>query len=203
MQIFTELSKCSRTSARTGIVTTARGEIKTPVFMPVGTLATVKSVSVEELKTCGAQIILGNTYHLYLRPGCQVVSRMKGLHRFMNWELPILTDSGGFQFFSLAELSRFTDDGVAFQSHIDGSRHFFTPEKAVEIQSVLGSDIMMSLDWCIGHPADRSSTMDALKKTTMWAKRGMEFWKGAGSPNALFAIVQGGMYKELRALSAG
>ncbi|MBF0199706.1 MAG: tRNA guanosine(34) transglycosylase Tgt [Desulfamplus sp.] len=202
MQIFTELSQCGETSARTGVVTTEHGFIQTPIFMPVGTLASVKSVSVEELKECGAQIILGNTYHLYLRPGCEVISHIKGLHRFMNWDSPILTDSGGFQFFSLARLAGFSDEGVAFQSHIDGSRHFFTPEKAVEIQSILGSDIMMSLDWCIGHPADRSSAMEALEKTTMWASRGMEFWKKAGAPNALFGIVQGGMYKELRALSA-
>ena len=205
-----ELShQCPDTRARTGTITTAHGKIQTPIFMPVGTLGSVKSVSVEELKTCKAQIILGNTYHLYLRPGCEVIKYMKGLHRFMNWDSPILTDSGGFQFFSLARLARFSDEGVSFQSHIDGSRHLFTPEKAVEIQSILGSDIMMSLDWCIGHPADKLQTMEALKKTTMWARRGIEFWRQTVFPNmpnnmsnALFGIVQGGMYKELRTLSA-
>ncbi|SLM29308.1 tRNA-guanine transglycosylase [Desulfamplus magnetovallimortis] len=200
--MFEILTRCPETRARTGIINTAHGKIQTPIFMPVGTLASVKSVSVEELKNCGAQIILGNTYHLYLRPGCDVIDHMKGLHHFMNWDSPILTDSGGFQFFSLAKLAKFSDEGVDFQSHIDGSRHIFTPEKAVEIQSLLGSDIMMSLDWCIGHPADKGATMEALKKTTMWAERGLEFWRDNGKPNALFGIVQGGMYKELRSLSA-
>lgn len=205
----------SKSRARRGTITTAHGEIKTPIFMPVGTLGTVKSVSVEELKDCEAQIILGNTYHLYLRPGCDVLSHMGGLHHFMNWDRPILTDSGGFQFFSLAKLAKFSDEGVSFQSHIDGSAHKFTPEKAVEIQSILGSDIMMSLDWCIGHPATKSQSMEALRKTTDWARRGMEFWKspenaenaenrvnGGKMGNALFGIVQGGMYKELRTISA-
>jgi len=225
--------QCPETRARTGTITTAHGEIKTPIFMPVGTLGTVKSVSVEELTDCGAQIILGNTYHLYLRPGCNVISHMKGLHHFMNWKRPILTDSGGFQFFSLAKLAKFTDEGVSFQSHIDGSAHKFTPEKAIEIQTTIGSDIMMSLDWCIGHPATKSQSMEALKKTTQWAKRGIEFWRESEKPemiinrdgieidgtkrakvcigksadeanvsNALFGIVQGGMYRELRTISA-
>lgn len=203
--------QCSTSRARTGTITTAHGEIQTPIFMPVGTLGTVKSVSVEELKDCGAQIILGNTYHLYLRPGCDVIDHMDGLHKFMNWDRPILTDSGGFQFFSLAKLARFTDEGVSFQSHIDGSAHKFTPEKAVEIQTILGSDIMMSLDWCIGHPATKSESMEALRKTTAWAKRGLDFWQkesadssaaGKKRDNSLFGIVQGGMYKELRSISA-
>ena len=199
---FKVTGQCSESRARTGVVTTAHGEIETPIFMPVGTLASVKSLSVEELKTCGAQIILGNTYHLYLRPGMEVIKHMKGQHRFMNWDRPILTDSGGFQFFSLAKLAKFSDEGVSFQSHIDGSRHLFTPEKAVEIQSILGSDIMMSLDWCIGHPAEKKETLEALNKTTLWAKRGLTYWREHGAPNALFGIVQGGMYKELRTLSA-
>ncbi|MBF0411237.1 MAG: tRNA guanosine(34) transglycosylase Tgt [Desulfamplus sp.] len=218
-----EVSKqCQKTRARTGIISTSHGEITTPIFMPVGTLGSVKAVSVEDLKNCGAQIILGNTYHLYLRPGCDVISHLKGLHKFMNWDRPVLTDSGGFQFFSLAKLAKFTDEGVSFQSHIDGSAHKFTPEKAVEIQTILGSDIMMSLDWCIGHPATKQESMEALKKTTQWAKRGLDFWKSqclesaeslqvsslssesytSGFPNALFGIVQGGMYKELRSISA-
>lgn len=218
---FKLLHQCNKTRARTGIITTSHGEIRTPIFMPVGTLGSVKSVSVEELKECEAQIILGNTYHLYLRPGCDVISNMRGLHKFMNWDRPILTDSGGFQFFSLAKLAKFTDEGVSFQSHINGSAHKFTPEKAVEIQTILGSDIMMSLDWCIGHPATKTESMEALKKTTQWAKRGIEFWRSQYTEslssqsltslstnsnsrlsNSLFGIVQGGMYKELRTISA-
>lgn len=199
---FEVLNQCRDTRARTGKILTARGEIDTPIFMPVGTLASVKSVSNEELMSCDARIILGNTYHLYLRPGCEVIQPMGGLHKFMNWNRPILTDSGGFQFFSLAKLAKFSDEGVNFQSHIDGSRHQFTPEKAVEIQTVLGSDIMMSLDWCIGYPAGKKETMEALEKTTMWAKRGHSYWKEKGSPNNLFGIVQGGMYSDLRSVSA-
>ncbi len=206
---FEVSQQCQTSGARTGVITTSHGEIKTPIFMPVGTLGSVKSVSVEDLKDCGAQIILGNTYHLYLRPGGDVISHLEGLHKFMNWDRPILTDSGGFQFFSLAKLAKFSDEGVSFQSHIDGSAHKFTPEKAVKIQSNLGSDIIMSLDWCIGHPATKKESMEALQKTTQWAKRGLDFWKSQclelcsyKLPNALFGIVQGGMYKELRSISA-
>ncbi|MFO7750162.1 MAG: tRNA guanosine(34) transglycosylase Tgt [Desulfobacteraceae bacterium] len=199
---FEVLKQSQKTRARTGRIETAHGTIETPIFMPVGTLGSVKSLSVEEVKACGAQIILGNTYHLYLRPGCEVIQEMQGLHEFINWDRPMLTDSGGFQFFSLAKLAKFNDNGVAFQSHIDGSRHLFTPERAVEIQTVLGSDIMMSLDWCIGHPADKKSTMEALQKTTAWARRGRDFWLENGGENALFGIVQGGMFPDLRTLSA-
>ena len=188
--------------SRLGEITTDRGTIETPIFMPVGTVGSVKAVSKEDLDHCGAQIILGNTYHLYLRPGCEVIEPMGGLHKFIAWDKPMLTDSGGFQFFSLAKLAKFTDEGVKFQSHINGSRHFFSPERAVEIQMILGSDIMMSLDWCMGHPATEKQTVEALNKTTAWAKRGFEFWKEKGGPNNLFGIVQGGMYKELRSLSA-
>ncbi|MCP4020878.1 MAG: tRNA guanosine(34) transglycosylase Tgt [Desulfobacteraceae bacterium] len=187
---------------RLGRITTAHGDIQTPIFMPVGTVGSVKSLSVEELLTCQAQIILGNTYHLYLRPGCEVIENMDGLHKFINWDRPMLTDSGGFQFFSLAKLAKFTDEGVSFQSHIDGSRHFFSPEKAVEIQLILGSDIMMSLDWCMGYPATKIQALEALEKTTMWAKRGFDFWQEKGVKNALFGIVQGGMYSHLRTRSA-
>ncbi|MCP3876077.1 MAG: tRNA guanosine(34) transglycosylase Tgt [Desulfobacteraceae bacterium] len=188
--------------ARLGTITTDHGVIQTPIFMPVGTLGSVKSISVEELDHCSAQIILGNTYHLYLRPGCEVIEHMNGLHEFIAWNKPMLTDSGGFQFFSLAKLAKFSDEGVAFQSHIDGSRHFFSPEKAVEIQMILGSDIMMSLDWCMGYPANEKQTIEALNKTTMWAKRGFDFWQEKGALNNLFGIIQGGMYKDLRTLSA-
>ena len=188
--------------SRLGKIVTDHGVIKTPIFMPVGTVGSVKAVSKEDLEHCGAQIILGNTYHLYLRPGPEVIQAMKGLHSFTAWDKPMLTDSGGFQFFSLAKLAKFTDEGVHFQSHIDGSRHFFSPERAVEIQMVLGSDIMMSLDWCQGYPATDSQVVDALKKTTAWARRGYDFWMEKGAVNNLFGIVQGGMSKELRSLSA-
>ena len=195
--------KDSRNSgARLGTITTDHGVIQTPIFMPVGTLGSVKSLSVEDLDHCRAQIILGNTYHLYLRPGCEVIEHMEGLHEFIRWDKPLLTDSGGFQFFSLAKLARFTDEGVAFQSHIDGSRHVFSPEKAVEIQMTLGSDIMMSLDWCIGHPATEKQTIQALEKTSTWAQRGYDYWQAKGSVNNLFGIIQGGMFKALRSLSA-
>lgn len=191
-----------QTRARAGILTTAHGTIETPIFMPVGTLGSVKALSVEDLDHCSAQIILGNTYHLYLRPGCEVIEHMKGLHEFIRWDKPLLTDSGGFQFFSLARLAKFTDEGVAFQSHIDGSRHVFSPEKAIEIQMILGSDIMMSLDWCLGYPASEEQTLKALDKTTLWARRGYDYWQDKGAVNNLFGIVQGGMVTRLRSLSA-
>lgn len=187
---------------RRGLIKTVRGSIQTPIFMPVGTLGSVKSVSVEDLDHCQAQIILGNTYHLYLRPGCDVIQELGGLHEFIRWNKPMLTDSGGFQFFSLAKLAKFTDEGVKFQSHIDGSRHFFSPERAVEIQMILGSDIMMSLDWCMGYPASENEAVKALEMTTAWAKRGYDYWKEKGASNNLFGIVQGGMYKHLRTRSA-
>ncbi len=203
---FTVKNKSTQTRARTGAIQCSRGKIETPIFMPVGTVGSVKSLTSEDLDSCSAKIILGNTYHLYLRPGCDVIEHAGGLHRFMNWDKPMLTDSGGFQFFSLAKLAKFSDKGVSFQSHIDGSRHFFSPEKAIEIQMILGSDIMMSLDWCIGYPANEKDTIEALDKTTMWAERGYEYWqeqrKIKSSKNSLFAIVQGGMYPKLRSLSA-
>ena len=152
-------------------MTTAHGEVETPIFMPVGTLGTVKSLSPEELIECGAQIILGNTYHLYLRPGCDVIRRFSGLHDFMHWDRTILTDSGGFQVFSLAKLRKITEEGVFFQSHIDGSGHMLTPEKSIEIQLCLGSDIIMCLDECIKYPAGRNDTKNALELTSRWAKR--------------------------------
>lgn len=188
--------------ARTGTITTAHGCIDTPIFMPVGTVGSVKALTSQDLEACRAQIILGNTYHLYLRPGCDVISRMGGLHRFIGWTRPMLTDSGGFQFFSLARLAKFKEEGVCFQSHIDGSRHLFSPEKAVDIQMILGSDIMMSLDWCLGYPATEKQTVAALEKTTAWARRGYDHWQDQGAVNALFGIVQGGMFRHLRSLSA-
>jgi len=191
------------TRARAGVIQTAHGAIETPVFMPVGTLGSVKSLTPEDLVVAGAQIILGNTYHLYLRPGCEVIRRFAGLHRFMNWRRPILTDSGGFQVFSLAKLAKIDSGGVTFQSHIDGSRHHLTPEKAIEIQLGLNSDIMMCLDQCIRYPAARADVQQAEETTFDWACRCQAAWRAAGEvPNALFGIVQGGMFKDLRKLSA-
>jgi len=197
----TATSKDSR--ARAGVIHTARGRVDTPVFMPVGTLGSVKSLSPEELVQAGAQIILGNTYHLYLRPGIEVIDKFKGLHGFIHWDGPILTDSGGFQVFSLAQLARLSEDGVTFQSHIDGSRHLLTPEKAIKIQTCLGSDIMMCLDTCIQYPATREQTLAALETTTQWARRCRQAWRETeNTSNTLFGIVQGGMFKELRRKSA-
>ncbi len=201
---FNIISKSTDSRARAGVLKTAHGEVKTPVFMPVGTLGTVKSLSPEELVECGAQIILGNTYHLYLRPGCEVIERFSGLHRFMNWNRPILTDSGGFQVFSLAKLTKLTEEGVEFQSHIDGSKHLITPEKAIEIQICLGSDIIMCLDQCIKYPASLNDTKDAVELTTRWGERcKKEFDKCVNltSGQALFGIVQGGMFNDLREMS--
>ena len=200
---FKEISRSTTTPARAGIIHTRRGDIETPVFMPVGTLATVKSLSPEELLSCGAQIILGNTYHLYLRPGCDVIQAFSGLHRFMHWEKPILTDSGGFQVFSLARLRKITEEGADFQSHIDGSRHLLTPEKAIEIQLCLNADIIMCLDQCIAYPSTQKEAGEAMGLTTRWAKRCKAAWKDrADEAQALFGIVQGGMYPELRRTSA-
>ena len=200
MSNFNIIAECKTTRARAGILQTAHGEVETPIFMPVGTLGTVKSLSPEELITCGAQIILGNTYHLYLRPGCDVIRRFNGLHGFMHWDGPILTDSGGFQVFSLAKLRKVTIEGALFQSHIDGSQHMLTPEKSVEIQLCLGSDIVMCLDECIKYPAEKKDTQQALELTTQWAKRCKDAFKN--EKNALFGIVQGGMFKDLREMSA-
>ena len=190
-------------AARAGEIQTRRGSIETPVFMPVGTLGSVKSLSPEELVEAGAQIILGNTYHLYLRPGCNVIDRFNGLHRFIHWDRPILTDSGGFQVFSLAKLAKISPEGVSFQSHLDGSRHLLSPEKAIEVQTCLGSDIMMCLDQCIQYPATRQQCQEALKTTTQWAQRCKQAWQATGNAdNTLFGIVQGGMYDDLRRRSA-
>ena len=200
---FKVVAKSKTTRARAGLIQTARGKVKTPVFMPVGTQGTVKSLTPEELSSAGAQIILGNTYHLYLRPGCEVIDRFNGLHRFMNWSGPILTDSGGFQVFSLAKLAKISEEGVTFQSHIDGTRHLLTPEKAVEIQTCLGSDIIMCLDHCIQYPAEREATQKALEITTRWAERCKTSWQSRSNGNAaLFGIVQGGMFKDLREAAA-
>lgn len=183
--------------ARAGVITTPHGEIHTPVFMPVGTQATVKTMTPEEVKTIGAEIILGNTYHLYLRPSDDLVARFGGLHKFMNWDKPILTDSGGFQVFSLGALRKIKEEGVYFSSHIDGSKHFISPEKSISIQNNLGSDIMMVFDECPPGLSDRKYIIDSIERTTRWAKRCIEANK---NPNkqGLFAIVQGGIYEDLR-----
>jgi len=199
---FNIIAKSTTTRARAGQIRTAHGNIETPVFMPVGTLGSVKSLSPEELKAEGARIILGNTYHLYLRPGCEVIRKFSGLHRFMNWDGPILTDSGGFQVFSLAKLAKVSEEGVTFQSHIDGSSHMLTPEKAIDVQTCLDSDISMCLDECIQYPAGRRETQAALKNTAGWAARCKHAWQlNSNGHNALFGIVQGGMFKDLREMS--
>ena len=192
---------CARTGARYGILHTPHGDVETPMFMPVGTQATVKSMTPEELKEIGSQIILSNTYHLYMRPGHDLVKEAGGLHKFMNWDRPILTDSGGFQVFSLGPLRKITEEGVHFRSHIDGSKHFISPEKAMEIQNALGSDIMMAFDECAPYPADREYVKNSLERTTRWLKRCKEAHKNTEN-QALFGIIQGGMYKDLREQSA-
>ena len=200
---FKIVAESSTTRARAGLIQTTRGKVETPVFMPVGTQGTVKSLTPEELLSAGAQIILGNTYHLYLRPGCEVIDQFNGLHRFMNWSGPILTDSGGFQIFSLAKLAQISEEGVTFQSHVDGTRHLLTPEKAVEIQTCLGSDVIMCLDNCIQYPAEREDTLKALEITTRWAERCKIAWQSRSNGKAaLFGIVQGGMFKDLREAAA-
>jgi len=199
---FEKIAESSKTKARAGVITTTHGEIETPVFMPVGTLGTVKAVTPEDLTDCGAQIILGNTYHLYLRPGCSVIELFSGLHDFMRWKKPILTDSGGFQIFSLAKLSKLTTEGYSFQSHIDGSAHKLTPEKSIQVQLTINSDIMMCLDQCTGYPVQKKDAEKALRLTEQWAIRCKDEWEKRGKKNALFGIVQGGMYKYLRKKSA-
>jgi len=194
-------------AARLGRLTTPHGVVETPVFMPVGTLASVKAVSQDILEELDVQVILGNTYHLYLRPGVEQVRQLGGLHRFMSWPGAILTDSGGFQVFSLVDLRKVTDDGVVFRSHLDGSEHFLSPEKSIEIQQALGSDIAMVLDECIEYPADHARAVGALKRTTEWARRCRDYAAAHADASttpeqSLFAIVQGGTHADLRRESA-
>ncbi|WP_416390194.1 tRNA guanosine(34) transglycosylase Tgt [Terrisporobacter petrolearius] len=195
------IKTCKQSGARLGRLHTPHGVIETPIFMPVGTQATVKAMTPEELKEIGSQIILSNTYHLYMRPGHDLVKEAGGLHKFMNWDKPILTDSGGFQVFSLGPLRKITEEGVHFRSHIDGSKHFISPEKAMEIQNALGSDIMMAFDECAPYPADREYVKNSLERTTRWLRRCKEAHKNTEN-QALFGIIQGGMYKDLREQSA-
>ena len=198
---FELIKKDSRTKARLGKIKTDHGEIQTPIFMPVGTKATVKTMKTDELKNLKAQIILGNTYHLYLRPGTEVIEKAGGLHKFMNWDGPILTDSGGFQVFSLANIRNIVEEGVEFRSHIDGSKQFLTPEKSMAIQHVLGSDIMMCFDECAPYPSSYDYIKNSMERTSRWAER-CKAYHNDKEDQALFGIVQGGMYKDLRKISA-
>lgn len=194
------IKKSSKCEARAGVIHTPHGDIETPVFMPVGTRATVKTMTPEELKDIDAQIILGNTYHLYLKPGDDLINEAGGLHKFMNWDRPILTDSGGFQVFSLSNIRKITEQGVEFRSHIDGSKHFISPEKSIEIQQNLGSDIMMAFDECVDYRADKKYVEKSLQMTLRWLDRCVD--AHTNKDQALFGIVQGGMFKDLRKISA-
>ena len=202
MSDFQLIHKDKATNARLGKLTTSRGDIDTPCFMPVGTQASVKTLSPVELNSCGAQIILANAYHLLLRPGMDVIRQAGGLHKFMGWEKPVLTDSGGFQIFSLALLRKISDNGVEFQSHIDGDRHFLTPESVIEVQRDLGSDIIMPLDECVHYPCTEDHAQVAGERTFSWAKRAKaakkELIGGSGEKQKLFGIVQGATYLNLR-----
>ncbi|HEY3297900.1 MAG TPA: tRNA guanosine(34) transglycosylase Tgt [Armatimonadota bacterium] len=205
-------------NARAGRMVTPHGEVETPVFMPVGTVATVKAVPQDVLEELGVQILLNNTYHLYLRPGVEQVRKLGGVQRFMAWDKPILTDSGGFQVFSLSELRKVTEEGVAFKSHLDGSAHFFSPEKSLEAEIGLGADIVMAFDECTEYPAEWSRAQGSMEMTARWAKRSKDYFeahktetpwfesksmeKGNDQTQALFGIVQGGMYPDLRRESA-
>lgn len=191
----------SREGFRVGEIQTARGSFETPVFMPVGTQGCVKAVSPEDLADIGVKVILANTYHLYLRPGHRLIERLGGLHRFMAWSRPILTDSGGFQVYSLARLRTISDEGVVFQSHLDGSSHFVGPEEAVDIQRALGADIIMALDECVPYPADHDYVAQSVRLTSLWARRCRD--RSRDASQALFGIVQGGVYRDLRERSAG
>lgn len=188
--------RSSECAARRGVLSTLHGTIETPVFMPVGTQATVKAMTPENLVEVGAQIILGNTYHLFIRPGHELIHSFGGLHRFMHWDRPILTDSGGFQIFSLQDLAKITEEGAAFRSHLDGARLFLSPEDAIRVQEALGADIMMALDTCIPYPADRDEAARATALTHRWARRCRTAQSDTGQ--LLFGIVQGGMHPDLR-----
>ncbi len=193
---------CKQTGARRGVVHTPHGDIQTPVFMPVGTQATVKSMTPEELKEeVKAEIILSNTYHLYLRPGHELVKEAGGLHKFMNWNRPILTDCGGFQVFSLSDLRTISEDGVEFKSHLDGSKHFFSPEKVMEIEEALGADIIMSFDECVEPNATYEYTKKSMERTTRWAERCRKAHTTTDK-QGLFGIIQGGFFEDLRKISA-
>lgn len=195
------IKTCRQSGARLGKLHTPHGTFDTPMFMPVGTQASVKGISPEELKEMGAGVILSNTYHLYLRPGHELVKEAGGLHGFMNWDRGILTDSGGFQVFSLSKLRKITEEGVHFSSHLDGSKHFLSPEKVMEIENALGADIIMAFDECTPYPSSYEYTRDSANRTARWAERCLESHKNTDR-QSLFGIVQGGMYSDLRKMSA-
>src|SRR3989338_3942516 len=204
-QFFTYIKKDFKTNARLGTIHTAHGDIESPFFMPVGTRATVRTLSSEDLHDIGASIELSNAYHLYIRPGLDVIENAGGLHKFMNWNKPILTDSGGDQGFSLTKLCKITDDGVRFQSHFDGKQHFLTPQEVMNIQRVLGSDMVMPLDECSHYPSQREAAAAAVKRTTEWARRSRDAFyqmnmNEAGQFN--FGIIQGATFQDLREQSA-
>lgn len=198
---FTFTTNAADGAARTGVIKTPRGEIRTPAFMPVGTAATVKAMLPESVRETGADILLGNTYHLMLRPGAERIARLGGLHRFMNWQGPILTDSGGFQVMSLGPLRKLTEEGVTFASHIDGSKHVLTPERSMEIQQFLGSDILMAFDECPALPATVEAVAASMRLSMRWAQRSRDAF-GDRPGHALFGIMQGGVTRELREESA-
>ena len=206
---FEELARDSSSGARAGIFHTPHGAIETPTFMPVGTHGSVKALSQQDLESVGAGIILSNAYHLYLRPGHQLVDRAGGLHGFINWQHPILTDSGGFQVFSLSQLNTVTEEGVRFQSHLDGSSHLFTPELVMEVEHALGADIIMAFDECTTYPSSHDEAAKSMEMTLRWADRGLERHRQLTAerhtkpPQAFFGIVQGGIYEDLRVHCAG
>ena len=189
-------------NARAGLLHTAHGPVETPIFMPVGTVGSVKAIAPDDLDAAGAQIILGNTYHLYLRPGDELVAHHGGLHGFSSWNKPILTDSGGFQVFSLSSLRKISEEGVEFRSHLDGSRHLFTPEKVISIQRHLNSDIMMQLDECLGYGASQEEARQAVERSARWAERCRNTYPAGTAGNLLFGIIQGVTYPDLREQSA-
>lgn len=203
---FTFQLKNRDNAARRGIVTTPHGQFQTPAFMPVGTSGAVKAMTAEDLEGCGTEIILGNTYHLYLRPGEKLIKEMGGLAEFSGWKKSTLTDSGGFQVFSMQDLSKVDDDGVMFKSHHDGSMHHFYAEKVIQIQLDIGADIIMSFDQCVPYPADKELATTGVMRTFEWAKRGLEYFRNEGDNDrdkvALFGIIQGSVYPELRKISA-
>jgi queuine tRNA-ribosyltransferase len=199
---FEVLHQDARSGARLGVLHTAHGDIPTPVFMPVGTAAAVKAMPAEWLETLDARVILANTYHLYLRPGHERIQRLGGLHQFMGWPRAILTDSGGYQVFSHRDLRRISEEGVHFQSHLDGSRHFFSPEKAIDVQKALGSDIVMVFDECTPYPCSKADAQASMELSMRWARRCKDHWaRSCEDSGALFGIVQGGVFGDLRSLS--
>lgn len=198
MSCFEIIAESSHSHARAGILHTAHGSIETPVFMPVGTQATVKGLTPEMLVAMGAQIILANTYHLSLRPGVDLIKSFGGLHSFMNWDKPILTDSGGYQVFSLQGMRRINDEGVTFQSHIDGSSHTFTPKRVIDLQMGFNSDIMMPLDICTPYPSSKDAVASDMSRTHQWETEARHYWESVSNGQLLFGLVQGGMHRDLR-----